>query len=110
MRRVDTIWRTWLQTVACPVFVSTVKLLTINNRFDPFSGLRYDEQGRERYLNPYAGRELEWRSEISFAPQYNQLSQAIAAAKANPPMLIESNDSDREWFTWETSASREDDY
>ena len=80
--RANTIWRAWLANAACPLFITTVAMLTINSALHPWYALWRDEHGRPRTLNPYGGQEAVWRFQASPPPEHASLEKAIRAWEA----------------------------
>jgi hypothetical protein len=80
--RANTIWRAWIAQAACPLFITTVSMLTIDGALHPWYALWRDEHGKPRTLNPYGGQEAVWRFQASPPPEHATLEQAIRAWEA----------------------------
>jgi hypothetical protein len=80
--RANTIWRAWIAQAACPLFITTAAMLTIDGALHPWYALWRDEHGRPRTLNPYGGQEPAWRFQASPPPEHVTLEQTIRVWEA----------------------------
>jgi hypothetical protein len=77
--RANTIWRAWIARAACPLFITTVAAMTVEQALHPWHTVWRDEHGRPRSLNPHAGQEPICRFQESAPPVCSSLDQAIRA-------------------------------